>query len=878
MKRLLILISLLSLVTLLFCACGDTEGTPCTHLDKNDDKKCEECEAAFEDGCDAEHKDEDDDCKCDVGGEDFDDGIEIAPGTIYSDKAFPAIIHNNTDIALVNNVGPAVRDYLKEHASLATTVFPDTMIVFDHEIVIGDTSREITATAKDILEDKLARKAAELEAEGEDIDDLAGYLIYSDGSSVAIVWTDFQLAELATDYFCENYLNEPELILEAGHEKSEFFSLMGFLKEREEVVLAERWAALEAALPEEYPESVMTEMKRMYALFDDKAVPWIASLYDPETVGFYAAISAKNIGLPSYGPDVEHTYYGFTTLAHTGMAEMFGNSWEKAAPKDLLTKAAEWMISLQREDGFYHHPQWPNPSDLRLNRDTGSAKKIITAAGLKPNYSGATPSGESLLGNLGGSSAVAVSKVVSVAEVLSHFESVDAFKAHLAAWDKELEGLSDSSRAYKFYFWGSTCQSTAGYFTGEYRTLILEFFDKHQNPVNGVWSDGIYPNSTNAIHKIGSVYNSLHAELKYTDKMIETTLTLLKNMSTDTTCEIYNVWSCFQYIYRNVRNYSTGTPDERAARCDAMKERAYPELVAAIRSTYDHLIHYRYDDGSFSYYRGYSLYAAQGCPTAVRGTPEGDIAGYLLAVYDMPYFILAALELEAYHVYPFTEEDRVRYIQAIRDVINPPELEIEVTEPVIYDFEKDTVGEAPEGVKLSDTAASGAYVKVSDDGTGNKLLEYSGVGTGSVVKGNYTVTVDANHTSENPTSVSLEFKINVDKASAQTSKLIEISINDALTGKSLIKLYIGRSLSILNLYDASGNKIEKIGNTGKVISLKLEYNLSSGALSVTADGTVVATKTLSAMTIPGSFSITTPYDVKAKYYIDDICFKTYEEN
>ena len=875
MKRLLTLISLISLVALLLSACGNT-GDECTHVDKNDDKKCDECSAAFEDGCDAEHKDANDDGKCDVGGEDFDDGKEIAPGTIYANNSFLALVYSKGDPTFVEDAAFSVRDHMLSKINFSPTVFLDTGIAFPHELVIGDTARDITATAKDILEEKLARKAAELEAEGEDIDDLAGYMIYSDGSSVAVVWSDFQLAELATNYFCENYLTESELILEAGYEKSEFLPLLDFLKEREEKILAERWAALEAQIPEEYRESVMTEMKRIYELYDDKAVPWIASLYEPETGGFYAANSAKNIGLPSYGPDIEHTLYGFTALAHTGMAEMFNNSWEKAAPQELLTKAAEWMISLQREDGFFHHPQWTNPSDLRLNRDVGSAKRIIAAAGLKPKYSGATPSGNNLLGNLGGSSAVAASKVVSVSEVLSHFESVEAFRAHLAAWDAELVGASDADRAWKFYFWGSTCQSTAGYFTGEYRTLIIEFFDKHQNPENGVWSNGIYLNSTNAIHKIGSVYNSLHAELKYTDKMIETTLTLLKNMQTNTTCEIYNVWSCFQYIYRNVRNYSTGTPDERAARCDAMKERAYPELVAAIRSTYDHLIHYRYEDGSFSYYRGYSLYAAQGCPTAVRGTAEGDIAGYILAVYDMPYFILAALELENYHVYPFTEEDRVRYVNALYDVINPPKLEIKVTDPVTYDFEKDTVDEVPEGVKISGNAANGAYVKVASDGNGNKVLEYNAVNTGTVTKGNYTVTVKANHTSTEPTAASLELKINVDKTSAQVRNLITISINDANSGAPVIKLSVGRTLSILNLYDASGNKIAKIGNAGKVISLSLDYDFTSGTCSIKADGTTVATVTLSKMSTPGSFSISTPYDVKAKYQLDDIVFKTYK--
>jgi hypothetical protein len=91
------------------------------------------------------------------------------------------------------------------------------------------------------------------------------------------------------------------------------------------------------------------------------------------------------------------------------------------------------------------------------------------------------------------------------------------------------------------------------------------------------------------------------------------------------------------------------------------------DVVEAISMTYDHLVHYRYDDASFSYYRGYSLYAAQGCPTGVRGTPEGDIAGFLLAVDDMPKYILSALDLLDYRIPIFAEYDRLIYIDGIRN-------------------------------------------------------------------------------------------------------------------------------------------------------------------------------------------------------------------
>ena len=869
-------------LAVLFVSCGgEGEGGSgvCTeHRDANDDGKCDTCEVDYRDGDECDHKDANDDLKCDACGKDYDDGKEIAAGTIYSDRVFPAIVHKSGEIPFALDEILTVQGYMRDNASISPSVFKDDGIVFKHEIVFGDTNRVISATAKDILTDNIAKESEEC---GEDV---TGYLIYSDGNSVALVWSDFQIADVAISYFLENYLSDEELILEEGFTKTEYLpNLLDYLAEREERILGEQWATLEANIPEKYREEVITELGRIYALYDDKAVSWIASLYDPETGGFYAAQSAKEVGLPTYGPDIEHTFYGFSVIGATGMGEMFDNDWIKAAPQDLLLKAATWIQSLQREDGYFHHPQWPNPSDLRLTRDIGTAKRMIRAAGLPVLYSNATPSENNLLGKLNGSTVTAVSKVVAVSEALSHFESVETFKAHLDGWEAELKNSSDSNRAWLFYLWGSTFQSTAGYIKAnpEYVRMTVEFFDKHQNPENGVWSQNIYLNSTNAIHKIGSVYNSLGAEIKYVDKMMETTLALLNDMPyTETTCEIYNVWSCFQYIYINVRNYSSGTAEERAARCEAYKERAYPDIVRAIRTTYDHLIHYRYEDASFSYYRGYSLYAAQGAPTAVRGTKEGDIAGYLLAIESMPYYIIASMELEEYIVRPFTEEDRVRYIEALHNVGKTPELDITVTNPVTYGFENDTVGEAPSSVEVAadsfKEAASGTYVKVVDDGEGGKMLEYNAVASASSSKGNYVISVNANHTSEEPDALSLSFKIKVDTTSAQSSKLIELSVKDALTEKSLVKLYIGRSLSILNLYDASGNKIAKLGNAGNLIDVKIDYNLSTGAYSMTAVGTVIAEGTLKAMNVPGSFSIMTPSDTKSKFYLDDICFKTFK--
>ena len=83
MKKLLTLLLSLSLVlcSLALFSCGETPeaGDACTHVDADDNGKCDNCNEDFEDGIDIEctHRDVDDNGKCDSCGVDFEDGSEF---------------------------------------------------------------------------------------------------------------------------------------------------------------------------------------------------------------------------------------------------------------------------------------------------------------------------------------------------------------------------------------------------------------------------------------------------------------------------------------------------------------------------------------------------------------------------------------------------------------------------------------------------------------------------------------------------------------------------------------------------------------------------------------------------------------------------------
>ena len=547
------------------------------------------------------------------------------------------IVHKEGELAFVLG---KIKEFSEK---IGLPLFADAETRTRGEIVIGDTSREITKKARALLDEKRE-------------DGKSGYLIYSDGESAALVYTDFQVIEAALAALSADY----ERICSGEYARAEFFPLKDYLEKRDAKIRTEVWARLEAMIPEEYREEVMRELRRLYSLYDsDKIVKWIAGLHDPVTGGWYISESGRDH--EGFLPSIEETYYGLTIMGHMGMAEMFEGQWNKAMPRDILEKIGNWIYSLQDPDGYFYLPQWPKEfiekvkCQIRITRDVGSAKSILKGIGITPKYTEIV-------------SAKAADDS-SKSPLLAQYESVESFREYLAGLEKEAEPLTGTERARKFYLYASYFQSTTQLMTEEMRRMACDFFDKHQNPENGMWSENLSYASTNAIHKICSIYNTFGRELRYADKIVDSTIKILNDMPNNlphTTCEIYNVWSDFPYIYKNIRKCSPGTPEEKEERCRELKMRVFASVSGAIRATYDQLLDFRIDNGSFSTFRGRAASGWGGCPYGVPNTKEGDFGGLLFATNAMSHHILAALELESAEPPYFTEKHRQMYIEAIR--------------------------------------------------------------------------------------------------------------------------------------------------------------------------------------------------------------------
>ena len=813
--------------------------------------------------------------KNDGGNDGGNSGATAEPekGIIYDRSVSAHIISNyksTNDPEDSHDYLLSLADHIYEVAGYTAYILEDTGVPDSHEIIIGDTDREITATAKALLEQKIRKKTNSLEEDLPGWDKIVGYAVYSDGNSVAIVWSDFQLEEAAIRYFAENFILTDSLALEPGYIKTELFNLEAFLAERSIEVLNRQWDELGRHIPSQYSEEIVKSLQALYNLYDIDMVRWLANLYDPQVVivdsqgnpvpeynqegnviyggGWYHSNSGRDN--EGFLPDIENTYVALEFVASTGMAEMFGDNWVPAMPEWLKTQVGLWFQNLQDPDTFFYHPQWPkeyinaNGLQSRITRDRGSARTTLSKLGFAQLYpTVAATSNPGLPGKLNGSSAVvAASKVVATAEMLWQYQSAENFAEYIKGLEKEVASYNDpNARAGRFYAYGNLFQSTTGYINAnpQIRQMVIDFFNKYQNPENGTWADVLCYNATNGIHKIGAVYNAIGAKMNYVDQMIESVIEIVgwtvDEKPIGAGVDLYNAWSCFPYIYTNVRKHD---PDG-ASKIQAIKDRVFASAGELIMTARDQIAGFRRPDGSYGYSRTGSCPTAQGAPVALAGYNEGDVNGNAIASLNVIEYILYALELGDYMVDMFTEYERMEFVHILNNLGPVIKGEEELGEDIIHTFEDIPDDELPNDYSADlDSGRSpipDTFAKVTNI-DGNRVLE-----------------VVAKHrgTDDNGRNLSLRAPIYLVKKAANMA-LIEFDIcilsEGTTAGSSLIQFNIAGSGSPVlypyfgvdgagNVYIANAN-VGKIGNIGKLdekISLRVEYFWNDGVYRIYAN-------------------------------------------
>ncbi len=508
------------------------------------------------------------------------------------------------------------------------------------EIVIGDTTRQITAAAKAEL-----NKAIRSEIIGSSDEDFAekdtlGYGVYAKDGAIAVVWKGELAKDMAFDLLVKEYLGDASLDSDPVISNIKVFSETEYYEELTARQKEESWAALKEGFidfgcSEQEAENCVKAVQNFYSIADERVYLWVANLYDPALGGFYYSNSGRDT--EGFLPDIESTLQAINLLQNNGMFDDFGDTakerLQNALPEEMQKKIAEFVSSRQSNvDGYFHHPQWEGMDSSwtsRLNRDLNWAIQLLEWFDTDPLYSLPTVrpvSAEPLTGKLTSSSVKAVSKVILADSANMEFlESPEKFRAYLESFDWESQSYQAANIISSF-----TIQLHAR--GQEYIDVYDNFLRERQNPENGLWEAGIYYASTNGLMKVVAAFNSLGIELQYPDKAFESAIIMAKHTGADEEgfpanhiVDVYNPWYVMSDILTNVEEHGNHEMAQK------LRATLVSEAEELIRKSMEKTSPFRKDDGSFGYNWDFSPSTSQGAPVSVPGTVEGDVNGCVMS-------------------------------------------------------------------------------------------------------------------------------------------------------------------------------------------------------------------------------------------------------
>ncbi len=662
---------------------------------------------------------------------------------------FSSIIHDGTELDFQNAL-TQMRDIV---GPMVTVNLYSDRLASDGEVVFGNTDRAITLAAKAELEAQLS-KSQRYDC---------GYIIYTDGKSIAVYWDVDGMEELALKSFIDIVLEEKRLDVEAGTVAYKYYVKREFESEK-------YWLALETKVDTD----VVNAIRSLYNYFDGhKLAGWMANLYDPEIGGFYYSNSARdNAG---YLPDIESTSQLIGTAVSIGVL----SNRNEDIPNEIKAKLVSFAKSLQSsDDGYFYHPQWPsgreNLQTDRYGRDLDNSTNLITSFKLDMDGDGVgetaqypnwcAPNGvkcalhtgtdekcsfpitvsaysDRLEGTvttaLASSVSSAVSKlqgsvVAATASVSSHpdYSSAADFETWLRAYNSSI--LENSGNAHNL----SAIQSEI--VAQGYGKIVLDFLDEkldesYANQVaegneepTGLWQSEINYTLVWSLLKYATWYNSTSVGRAFPEEYIPYAVkscikvTALEPDGAYRMNDLYNQWTSIQSLLTNIDRYY---PESKKAET---KELIYSivrdNAAELIENSLSKIEPFKMEDGSFAYQSsGNSMTTIYGVPIAM-GVREGDVNAVAL-VTGMYKAIFTCLGLSAV---PLCNEDDREFF--ISELLSCEPVNKQEQADVTLTFENAGM---PQEVTSSFTTSEASLAVVEDpDNSSNRVLSFvSGVGT-----------------------------------------------------------------------------------------------------------------------------------------------------
>lgn len=349
-------------------------------------------------------------------------------------------------------------------------------------------------------------------------------------------------------------------------------------------------------------EEAVNEVRKIYSMFDERMLIWLAGLWEPEIGGFYYSNSARDH--EGFLPDLESTYQAVSFIA-TQCGYVFDTDDAiTVIPERFAKKISDFAYNTQDEDGWFYHKQWgKNITQTRRGRDAAAAWRLIEPLGRECKY-------------------VRAVKRQATSEkekaLPDHLKSIEAFRE----W---LDSKDISTKSYPFGNFINSTVSEIRQAGEEFVTTLIEWLNSRQYPENGLWEPEVSYDSVSGLMKLGLTYPGFGATLPYSEKSFESArLAIVSSEPVEYSCQFYNAWAALGATLVSMENEGCGEKAEE------YRIKLRENAAEMIRITGDKMALAKVDDGSFAYFTSTS---GKACPTsqmahvALDNIREGDING-----------------------------------------------------------------------------------------------------------------------------------------------------------------------------------------------------------------------------------------------------------
>ncbi len=409
---------------------------------------------------------------------------------------------------------------------------------------------------------------------------------------------------------------------------------------------AEKWKRLEEVTSGEFVEA----MKELYSIYDAELADWFAGLYDPEIGGWYYSNSARDNektvrdnGEFSLLPDAESTCQALGFLEASGITE--GGSYEEFLPEVMKKEIADFIYSLQDEDGFFYHPQWGKAIGLsRRGRDFNWSVSMLKRLGREAKYPTIVDKS-------------AEKKEESGTTLIpDHLKSKEAFIEYLDSLDVE----------HNSYPAGNTL--AAQYAQIKSQGLVdtmIDYISARQDPETGLWHAKQDYFGVNGLMKISGLYTNSSLPIPNSRAAAFSAIAAIaSDEPIYAVVDLWNNWVAISNIERGLRRFGG---EDGAALAEEIIRELRSGAIEAIKKTKEKISPFKKPDHAFSYTKKCPAINSQGMPVCIPNLPEGDVNATVISVSLMIGMIYNALDLKEYAVPLFGEEEERRFLEIIEN-------------------------------------------------------------------------------------------------------------------------------------------------------------------------------------------------------------------